>query len=149
MKRFQSTKAQILPAMIAISIVAPVIAVLSVLYLSGIGKYFIISVSIILLLLFWISGIRQIKSGKNWLLRIEDGEFEFDSPENCSFTLLLDDIAFISVGGTQRGNSKKYTTYIIHTVNQEEIILPKLPWDMFPIKTKLKKLGVKFKSKKE
>ena len=82
-------------------------------------------------------------------MRIEDGEFEFDSPENCSFTLLLDDIAFISVGGTQRGNSKKYTTYIIHTVNQEEIILPKLPWDMFPIKTKLKKLGVKFKSKKE
>ena len=147
MKRFKSTKELELPAMIVISIVMPVVIVLSILYLPGIIKYFFIFLAGLGFLIFWISGIKQIKSGKNWSLRIEDNEFEFDSPKGCSFLLPLNDISFISVGGTQRGNSKKYTTYIIYTVSGEEIILPKMPWDMFPIKTKLKKLGVKFKNK--
>lgn len=148
MKRYKSAKEHALPSIIAISIITPLVITLSIFFLTGIVKYFFITVCSLVFLLFLTSGIKEIKSGKNWLLRLDDKEIEFESPASCSFTMSLEDIDFISVGGTQKGNSKKYTTYIIHTVDQEEIILPKVPWDMFPVKIKLKKLGVKFKSKK-
>lgn len=148
MKRFKSAKEQALPPIIVISTLSPIVIVLSVFYLPGILKYFFIIIVSIMLLLFLVVGIKQLRSGKNWLLSIDDSTFEFESPSECSFSLALNEIAYISVGGTQRGNSKKYTTYIIHTVDGEEIILPKTPWDMFPVKTKLKKLGVKFESMK-
>jgi hypothetical protein len=122
------------------------IVVAFLLKLRGPINYFMFGMPAIMMLLFWIGGLKEIARGGNWLLIVDQNTFAMQTPTECNFDLTLEEIDHISVTKDENESARRSITYHLISTSGEEIILPReAPWSMHSVKKELVKAGVEFR----